>query len=179
MEKEIDNLPPRMSEVIERHRTWNLKQAVTTKRRHEDISINASQQFENLIDAALDDGIMSESEAIMLVREHNVMQNKSREALRKKLGIHGHTFRNRQIQNYSMASPDPRPQPKMGHHKKSGSWGPDFSDALTEGISTSSGSDFTDVIISVGDRVRSSRNLTFALIVGMSIIIVLIKLLGS
>ncbi len=167
MEEIIAGMPAHITEATIRQRKWKRGPGAEMERRYEDMSESASQKFENLIDAALYDGILTESEAVMLVQEHNDMQHQSREALREKLDKYGHTFYNKQINNYDMAYPRSGPEPKMGHHKKSGST--DIEDGL-----------FVKTIMDVGDAVtRPSRNMIFVLIVGLTEIIVFAKLFGA
>ena len=79
--KEID-----LIEEFDRHTSmWRFD------RRTGELFKSASQRFQKLVDVALFDGYLSNSEAHMLVQEHNRMQETSRARLRQILKKHGYT----------------------------------------------------------------------------------------
>ena len=170
-------------DLIEDHIVRQRERALRLERQTEDQVKSASDKFQKLVDVALFDGYLSNSEAHMLVQEHNRMQEKSRAHLRKILTDNGHiniaaegVRRGHMYSNPQVSNSDAHG--REGYNPLNYSQWTDEAQKEIESIFLDD-SDAIRFVERVGDVVkRPGKKATFFLIIAVPIIVVLLRLTG-
>lgn len=149
-QERLRDLDERSQRLIENENTRYLNE-------RDDLERNASEKFQKLVDAMLEDGHLDSSEAVALVHQHNELQRKSRDALTKLLEKHGYGYFKQSMHNRTLSlprvledvepDPPPRPEPNIDY-------------------------------IQVNGPLRPGQKTIFILILAPAIFVILLKLLG-